>query len=57
MGVWCKLADGSLQRRGVKVGQGCFVGGGVCPPIGEQMGDRWKEAELESFFLGPVTGG
>ena len=56
-GVWCKLADGSLHRRGVKVCQGCFVGGGVCPPIGEQMGDRWEEAGLEGLLFGSGTGG
>ena len=56
-GVWCKLADGSLHRRGVKVCQGCLVGGGVCPPIGEQMGDRWEEAGLEGLFHGPGTRG
>ena len=55
--VWCKLADGSLHRRGVEVCQGCFVGVGVCPPIGEQVGDRWEESGLEGLLFGSGTGG
>ena len=26
--------------------------GGVCPPIGEQVGDRWEETGLDGIFHG-----
>ena len=56
-GVRVKLADGSLDCGGVEVSQGGPVGGGVCPPIGEQVGDRWEEAGLEGLFHGARAGG
>ena len=56
-GVWCKLADGSLHRRGMEVCQGGPVGGRVSPPICEQVGDRWEEAGLKGVLHGTWAGG